>query len=416
VAEGLVYMVRVLRAALVSFDPGVYSGEECALLVEELAALEKVSMPARARAATRAGEAGAHRERGFADVSDWLARASGSSTSSAKAALDTAAALEQLPEVKAAVETGELSLAQARELVTVEAACPGSATDLLDVAKGQSLKTLKDEARDRRVRAIDPEELHRRQHEAQTFRHWRTSLGMVAFAGELPPEFGIPIANRLDAETDRLWRQNKGEASGELLAEAGRLQALPRRAALAAQAFVRLVETGGKGKARAADLVIVCDLDAYRRGHALNGETCHIVGGGPIPVSLAQELGRDAFLKAVLHDGTSIHTIAHFGRKSSAVLRTALTLGAPPRFNGIKCSVPGCDRRYYLEQDHIDPVANGGITALANMRPLCWLHHVMKTEQDRKAGRLGKPGKRRPNQDKRVKRRERSTAERPNPP
>jgi uncharacterized protein DUF222 len=433
VAEALVETVRAVRAALVAFQPEIYSGEDCAVLVEELATLEKVGAAARVRAAGRAGEAGAHRERGFADVSDWLARASGSSTSSAKAALETAAALEQQPQAKAALQAGDLSLAQARELVKTEAACPGSAAELLDVARGQSLKTLKEEARDRRVRAIDPEELHRRQHEAQTWRHWRTSLGMVAFAGELPPEIGIPIANRFDAETDRLWRRAKGEANGAAAREgnggldlgsgtdgegcggagAAGSGTLPRRAALAAQAFVRLVETGGKGKARAADLVIVCDLEAYRRGHALDGEACHIVGGGPIPVSLAQELGRDAFLKAVLHDGTEMHTIAHFGRKTSAVLRTALTLGAPPLFDGIKCSVPGCDRRYYLEQDHIDPVANGGLTASANMRPLCWLHHLMKTEEDRKAGRLrGKQHK----QVKRVKRRKRSSTDGPDPP
>jgi hypothetical protein len=318
--------------------------------------------------------------------------------SAAKAALDTAAALEQQPEVKAALEAGELSLAQARELVKTEAACPGAAAELLDVAKGQSLKTLKDEARDRRVRAIDPEELHRRQHKAQTWRHWRTSLGMVAFAGELPPEIGIPIVNRIDAETDRLWRETRRYAKQDANGAAGGGpgagfgEGLPRRAALAAQAFVRLVETGGKGKARAADLVIVCDLEAYRRGHALDGEACHIVGGGPIPVSLARELGRDAFLRAVLHDGTELHTIAHFGRKSSAVLRSALMLGAPPVFDGIKCSVPGCDRRYYLENDHIDPVANGGLTALRNLRPLCWPHHQIKTEQDRKAGRLRDKG------------------------
>jgi hypothetical protein len=398
VAEALVEMVRAVRAALVAFQPEVYSGEECAVLVEELATLEKVCTAARVRAAARAGEAGAHRERGFADVSDWLARASGSSMSAAKAALDTAAALEQQPEVKAALEAGDLSLAQARELVKTEAACPGAAAELLDVAKEQSLKTLKDEARDRRVRAIDPEELHRRQHEAQTWRHWRTSLGMVAFAGELPPEIGIPIVNRIDAETDRLWRKAKHDANGTAEGKGDSLGAgfgepLPRRAALAAQAFVRLVETGGKGKARAADLVIVCDLEAYRRGRALDGEACHIVGGGPIPVSLAQELGRDAFLKAVLHDGTELHTIAHFGRKTSALLRSALMLGAPPLFDGIKCSVPGCERRYYLEQDHIDPVANDGLTSFTNLRPLCWPHHQMKTEQDRKAGLLG--GKRR---------------------
>src|SRR5579884_1263573 len=243
--------------------------------------MEKVSAAARLRATTRAAESGAHRERGFADASDWLARVTGSSTASAKAALDTAAALEWHPEVKAALQTGELSVAQARELVKTEAVCPGAAVGLLGVARGQSLKALKELARDHRVRAVDPEELHSLQQRARVFRHWRTRLGMVGFSGELPPEVGIPIINRLDAETDRLW---KSEAGSE-----------DRRPALAADAFVRLVETGGKGKARSADLVIVCDLRAYRRGHAHEGEPCHIAGGGPIPVSLARRLGQDAF-------------------------------------------------------------------------------------------------------------------------
>ena len=376
--QSLVELVRVLRAALVSFDPGVYSGEDCAGLVEELAAVEKVSAAARVRAAARAGECGVHRERGFTDVSDWMARATGSTAGSAKAALDTAAALESQPEAKAALEAGELSFAQARELVKTEAAVPGSTAGLLDVAKGQSLRALKEQARDRRLRAIDPEELHALQHAAMHHRHWITALGTVAYAGELPPEFGTPFVNRLDAETDRLWLKaheeaNRRKTAGQQdladsvtgsaddtqfgvgdtgagaagSAAAGRAaKAEVRRSALAAQAFVRMIENGGgKGKANRGDLVIVCDLRAYRRGHAHEGEPCHIVGGGPIPVSLAKELGRDAFLKAVLHDGTEIHTIAHFGRKYPAVLRTALDLGGPPYFNGNVCAAPGCDRR-----------------------------------------------------------------------
>jgi hypothetical protein len=147
---------------------------------------------------------------------------------------------------------------------------------------------------------------------------------------------------------------------------------------------------GGKGKASRADLVIVCDLQAYRRGHAHEGEACHIVGGGPIPVSLAKDLGRDAFLKAVLHEGTEIHTIAHFGRRYPAVLQTALDLGAPPDFNGNVCAAPGCDRRHHLQRDHIDPVANGGETSYANNPPLCPPDHRIKTESDRKAGLLRK--------------------------
>jgi hypothetical protein len=336
-----------------------------------------------------------HKERGFADVSDWMARASGSTASSAKAALDTAAALETHPEAKAALDAGELSLAQARELVRTEAECPGAAADLLDIAKQNSLKTLKEQARDRRVRAIDPEELHALQHAAQHARHWRTHLGNVAVILELPPEFGVPFVNRLDAETDRVWQEHRRElnrqktANGEDPFEGdSSIVASPRRATLAADAFMRMCESGGKGKAHQADLVIVCDLTAYRRGQAEAGEPCHIVGGGPIPVSLARDLGKDAFLKAVLHDGVAIHTIAHFGRRYPAVLRTALMLGAPPKFEGRICADPGCDRRYHLENDHLDPCAHGGETSFENLAPRCWPHHRLKTERDRKAGLL----------------------------
>src|SRR6185436_15877890 len=91
------------------------------------------------------------------------------------------------------------------ELVKTEAAIPGSTAGLLDVAKGESLRTLREQARDRRQRAIDPEELHALQHAAMHHRHWINALGNIAYSGELPPEYGIPFTNILDAETDRLW-------------------------------------------------------------------------------------------------------------------------------------------------------------------------------------------------------------------
>jgi len=361
VQQSLVQSVDVLHDALVSFDPQACSGEDCANLVEKLAALEKVSAAARVRAAARAGACGAHRERGYADVADWMARATGSTAGSAKAALQTAGALESQPEAKTALRAGEISFAQARELVKTEAAVPGSTAGLLDVAKRQSLRTLKDQARDRRQRSIDPEELHALQHAAMHHRHWINALGNIAYSGELPPELGIPFTNILDAETDRLWLKAHQQAKQE-----NTETPLPRPA-LAAQAFVRMIENGGgKGKAGRADLLIICDLGAWRRGHPHAGEPCHIIGGGPIPVSLAKELGRDAFLKAVLHTGTEIDTIAHYGRRWPALLRTALDLGAPPDFNGTVCAAPGCDRRYHLQDDHIDPVANGGMTTYAN--------------------------------------------------
>jgi len=380
VSEGIAAAARALRESLVDFEPELLSGADCAALAEELALTEKVCAAARARAGLRAADCGAHRQRGFADAATWLARSLGSSAGQARAALDTAGALHKLPSTKAALAAGELSLSQAAEIAKTEAARPGSEQQLLALARSHSLRALKEAARRRRLGSIDPEELHRRQHQAQELRHWRDELGMICFSGALAPEAGLAFLSRLEAETDRVFRQGGPE-----------VRAWSRRRR-AAEAFVHLVEGGGGPQARRADLVVVCDLRAYRRGQAQDDEPCHLVGGGPIPVSLARRLGADAFLKAVLHDGVAIHTVAHFGRHIPVTLRTALELGAPPDFDGVSCAGAGCERRHGLEWDHVDPVAHNGPTSFANLEARCCACHREKTEADRAAGLLGGTG------------------------
>jgi hypothetical protein len=194
---------------------------------------------------------------------------------------------------------------------------------------------------------------------------------------ELPPEVGVPFVNRLDAETDRVRREAR--RTDELL---------EKREAYAADALIRMTERNSRGHATRADVVVAVDLRAYRRGHAHEGEVCGIVGGGPIPTDVVDELLQDGFLKAVLHDGVAVHTVKHFGRHIPAELRTALELGAPPDFDGVECTEPGCARRYGLEWDHVDPVANQGPTSFDNLKPRCWPHHQVKTDRDRLAGLL----------------------------
>ena len=57
----------------------------------------------------------------------------------------------------------------------------------------------------------------------------------------------------------------------------------------------------------------------------------------------------------------------HYGRSIPAELRTALELGDPERLDGAVCVEDGCDRRYGLEWDHDDPVANDGPTSYENL-------------------------------------------------
>ncbi len=364
----------VLGVAIGETDPSVLSGVDCATVVELLARTEKRCAALRVLAAARAAQCGAHRGRGFSSPAQWLADTSGVTTGEAKAALDTAKGLEQCPATKEALLAGDLSLTQAGEITKTEGVASGSEVKLLEVAGRRGVAALKDEARRKRLEADDPDERHRRQRLDRQFRHWVDEHGMTRFSGGLPPENGVPIGNRIDAETDRLVREAIRDGKSE------------PRDRLAADAFVTLMLGAGRPRAPRADLVLVCDIAAFQRGYAEPGEVCDIIDGGPVPVAVARQLATGAFIKAVLHDGVRIDTVSHLGRHISAELRTALGLGEPPLFSGAMCV--DCDRRYGLEWDHVDPVANGGATSYDNLRPRCWPCHQDKTRRDRDAGLL----------------------------
>jgi 5-methylcytosine-specific restriction endonuclease McrA len=53
---------------------------------------------------------------------------------------------------------------------------------------------------------------------------------------------------------------------------------------------------------------------------------------------------------------------------------------------GRKCV--DCGKRYWLERDHVDPLAHHGPTSYANLEDRCGACHRDKTERDRHAGLL----------------------------
>jgi hypothetical protein len=360
----------------VDFQERAFSGEECAEIVEELAMTRKASEATEARAAIRAGKCGAYRSRGFGGTHDWLAVVTGTSVHQAKAALETVAVMASLPDTRAALMAGELSLSQAAEIAKTEAKAPGNEAELLELARSAGLGPVRERGRKRRMEAIRPEELAGEQHAARELAHWPGELGMTRGSFALPPKFGVPFVRRLDAETDRVYRRARSQGEH------------PTRAQCAADAFMCMVQGQGRGNADRADVVYVLDVNAAIRGHAHPGEVSKIIGGSPVAVSVIMQAARDAFIKAVLHDGQEIQHVVHFGRRPNALQRTALMLGIPPEFDGVKCCEPGCDRRYGLQYDHVDPVANGGPTSLRNLRLPCGTHHDEKTERDRRAGLL----------------------------
>jgi hypothetical protein len=346
-------MLKVLAGC----DIGGLCEDECSVLVARLARLEKACAFVRSAAAARAGQS-----------AEQVARVTGESTGDAKRELDTAAQLDRMPVTPDAVRSGDVSLAQASEVAATVAVCPNAEPAMLATARTSSLRALRDEGRRRRHATIDPGALHEQQRATRYHRHWRDELGMIRYSGAMLPEHGIPFRHRVDAETDRAWRRAR---------RAGPVTDTHDQ--LAADAFARVVGGGGDGHSDRADVVYVCDLDTGRS---------HIVGGGPVPNATVDRAAKTAFVKAVVHDGTKVDSVVHYGRrKIPVVVRTAIELGDPPRFDGIRCA--DCDRTLGLQWDHVDPVANGGPTTRANLRPRCYSCHTAKTERDRAAGLIG---------------------------
>lgn len=382
-AVGLLEVLgETLRQVLAGYEPGGLSGSQAVELVEVLAKAEKVCVAARARAVARVEECRAWRDQGYGSGAQWLAQTLGTSPRQAGEAMETAKLVEGLAATREAFVTGRLSEAQAAAVAKAAAVDPSAEGDLLEVAQREDWRSLKDQARRVHLKAeVDPQALHERQHRAREFHHWVDDEGMVAGRFRLPPEVGTPLLNRIDSQTDReyrhAWRQGDREP----------------RSAFAADAFVKLLSDDGGGapsQAR-ADLVVVVDLDALRRGHVEKGERCHIPGVGPLPAALARRMASNAFLKAVVVEGCDIRKVKHFGRHIPAELRTALELGPPPELDGAVCVEEGCGRRHGLEWDHEDPLAHDGPTAYQNLKARCRPHHREKTQRDREAGLLFGP-------------------------
>ncbi|MBI2169695.1 MAG: DUF222 domain-containing protein [Actinobacteria bacterium] len=356
---------KALRDALFGLEPALYSGEDAAVLAEDLARTEKVVATARARMAARAAECGAHRGKGHASSTEWMARISGKTAGEARREFETTAALDGLsPETKTEVADGTLSLAEAEEIAKTEASCPGTEAEMRDTVKAKGLRGAREKGRRLRQNATDVEELERKRSETRQFSSWVDELGMIWFKGALPPESGVPFIERLEREADRLWRGGDRDST---------------RSQRLADAFVKLLNGEGPGTGT-TDLVVVWDCTAG---------TCHIPGVGPIHPESARAKAAGAFFTAVVHDGVDIQSVKRAGRKPSVEMLVALGLGSPPDFDGRACA--DCGRRLGLENDHVDPYAHCNETAFPNLKPRCPGCHDAKTDADRKAGLLGRP-------------------------
>jgi 5-methylcytosine-specific restriction endonuclease McrA len=356
-----------LEKANADLDPELLTMDAAREVLAEYARAERLVAFGKAALTRRLDDAGV------------IARMTGTSIGKAKETVETAKRLRDSDEVSGALRSGEISFDQASEIAKTEESRPGSARELIDVAKDEAFHVLRDKSRRLRLEAEQRRDLASRQHEARSARSFTDELGMIDIHLRLEPHIGVPIVNRAEAEASRLHRKARRD---------GRQESYERHLA---DAFGKML-TGSsvKGRAHRPELVVLVSHEVATRGwkDVREGEICKIPGIGPVSPRVAKDIAQDAFLSGVLYDGVDLRNLRRWTRTIPVEVRVALELGKAPEFEGVKCV--DCGNRFRNENDHVEPYASGNPSSLDNFEHRCWPCHEKKTERDRKAGKLGK--------------------------
>jgi len=351
-------------------NPVALDGRQAAAVFDDAARAVRLCTAIKSRLARRVEETKVWRERGHRSAAHWVAEATGETVGAASRTLETARALDSLPETDAAFRAGLLSEVQAAEVAGAAAAEPHAEAELLEAAGSTSVKGLRDRCRQVRAGAeADDQAWARRLHVERRAHEWTDPGGAYRLEARLAPDAGARFSSAWKAHTDRIFRDAR---------RAGRREP---RAAYAADALVALAS---EGPSKPVEVRVTVDSSALARGHTKSGERCDITGVGPVPVTTARALLDDAAVAVITRDGDDVTAVSSPKRTIPTKLRRALEARYPT------CAVSTCANDQFLEIDHVVPLEEHGRTEIDNLWRLCSHHHRLKTYEGWKVvGRNG---------------------------
>jgi hypothetical protein len=383
VFEQLRSAVDELRSLVGELEPDRFDGSGARTLVELFDEVERLGAAGKTLATRQVVATGAWRHDGsHRDAASWLAGTTGATVGAARATVDTAARVAELPATEATLRSGALSLTQIDAIADAATADPAAEAELLERATHDGVRGLRTAcARVKAAACTDEAARYERIRAARSLREWTDADGTGRIDIRGPVDATAKIMAALEPYERQLFdqarRDGRRECSDALAFDA-----------LVALASAERSDGDGDGRGErppAVTTVVRVDWTALVRGVTVPGEVCEIVGGGPIPVSVAQRMLDDCFLKVLLVDGTDVRLVSHPGRTIPARLRSAVEERSP------ECDVEGCHVRRNLEIDHNLPVEEQGPTALWNLHRLCGHDHAHKHRHGLRL--VGEPGR-----------------------
>ena len=364
----LIEAARRAEAAAKEMLALVNAGAAPCAEMREMLKVSKAAVGIISIAQTSAAASIAARERHGDGGAEVLASGAGMSRQEARSQVKTAEALRNTPKLRDAVESGRVSVANARRLA--EAASKTSAADVDDdgdlLAKAESMRPeqfVKEARRWTVERQGDGGEgEHARQRARRCVRLWDADDGLVHLRGEFDAVTGRRIGNRLRAEAARLHDSDKQPASA--IVDGHQRRSFDQ---CMADALEHLTSSSadGQGTKPFADICVVTHVD-----EATGQLVAELPDGARLPRSVLEELACNARFTGVVYDrrGRPIWR-AHSVRRATEAQRQLLIA----RDGG--CFACGA-RPDICDAHHVRPVSEGGATSIDNMVLACWgCHH-----------------------------------------
>ena len=363
----LIEAARRAEAAAKEMLALVNAGAASCTEMREMLEVSKATVAIMSVAQTSAAASIAGRERHGDGGAEVLASGAGLSRPEARSQVKTAEALQTAPSLRDAVESGRVSVANAKRLA--EAVTKTSAADVEAdedlLAKAESMRPeqfAKEASRWAVERQGDGgESEHARQRARRRVRMWNGDDGMVHLHGEFDAVTGHRIRNRLRAEAGRMHDTDRKQASSN--GNGHQRRSFDQCMADALDCLT--ANSGGPGDGGPlADICVVAPVD-----EDTGRLVAEIPGGERLPESVLHQIACNARITGTIYGarGTLLWQ-GHAKRTATKAQRKALKAIYGGCF---ACTAPFdiCDAH------HVNPVLLGGPTDVDNMVPACWRCH-----------------------------------------
>lgn len=290
-----------------ALDPDAIPLTDVPVMYGSLVRMRKLVVGAETRLARRLEESQAWIGQGDPSAADWIARMSGCSKNAAKDRLNKSERLKDLPETDDAGATVNCPMCRHQSSPTPPRQTPSAESKLLGASKTKGLGELRDECQRTKANADpNPDATYDRIHRARRLRRWSDAEGGYNLSLRTTSDVGGKLDASLQPVIDRLFDSARRDGVREPVE------------AYAADALIELATTGAgddnessgrrrPSRAQESKIIALIDHRALCRGHVEGTETCEIAGVGPVPVSTVHAMMADAFLAAVVTDGTDVY-------------------------------------------------------------------------------------------------------------